>query len=164
MLPFAPLTFVSLSSGTISGIIAETAGICIPAPKDRTTDTAKSSHVAPYPAKNNMATTRVDKAIKESESITSFFLSNLSAHTPAKGEIRKVGTNPQIIEIVIIMPDLVSNVMYHVIAYWTNADPKNEMAWLDRNSIMFLFQLSLLILLTLFKVTSTYVNKVIYIV
>jgi hypothetical protein len=77
----------------------------------------------------------------ESDSITSFFRSNLSAHTPANGEIRNVGTNPHIIEMVIIIPDLVFNVMYHVMAYCTKADPNNEKAWLDKKSTIFLFQL-----------------------
>jgi hypothetical protein len=40
-----------------------------------------------------------------------------SAHTPAKGERKKEGKNPHIMDTVIINPDCVSKVIYHIIAY-----------------------------------------------
>lgn len=55
--------------------------------------------------------------IMESDKAMITFLLYRSAHTPAKGEIKKVGKKPHIIDMVSIIPDFVSNVMYHVIAY-----------------------------------------------
>jgi hypothetical protein len=56
------------------------------------------------------------------------------------GEIMKAGRKPQIIEIVIIAPDLVVNVMNHVIAYWTKDEPKSDIVWLPINRNTFFFQ------------------------
>ncbi len=55
--------------------------------------------------KNIIASNRVKNAIVKSEIIISIFLLYLSAQTPAKGDIKKLGINPDIIEIVIIIPD-----------------------------------------------------------
>ena len=46
------------------------------------------------------------------------------------------------IEMVIIIPDCVSRVIYQRMAYWTSEDPNKEIVWLVRNNIMFFFQLS----------------------
>lgn len=75
-----------------------------------------------------MASARVASAIKESAIIIISFLLYLSAHTPAKGERKKAGTKPQIIDTVIINPDLVTKVICHIIAYWTSEDPKWDTA------------------------------------
>jgi len=71
-----------------------------------------------------MASIRVAIAIKESAIIINSFLLYLSAHTPAKGERKKAGRKPQIIDMVIIKPDFVSRVICHIIAYWTKDEPK----------------------------------------
>ncbi|MNR32311.1 hypothetical protein D3C85_1498860 [compost metagenome] len=55
--------------------------------------------------------------MQESERTISSLRLYRSAHTPAKGDSRNVGTNPQIIEIVIIRPDWVFRVIYQRIAY-----------------------------------------------
>ena len=46
-----------------------------------------------------------DTAIKESAKIINSFRLYRSAHTPAKGDKKKVGRKPQIIDMVIITPD-----------------------------------------------------------
>jgi hypothetical protein len=66
---------------------------------------------------NKRARTSVDMAIKESEIMIRCFLLNLSAHTPAKGDRKNVGKKPHIMAMVIIMPDWVFIVIYHVMAY-----------------------------------------------
>jgi hypothetical protein len=64
-----------------------------------------------------MAKIKVDTAISESDSMINAFRLNRSAHTPANGDKKKVGKNPQIIAIVIITPDWVFIVIYHIMAY-----------------------------------------------
>jgi flagellar basal body-associated protein FliL len=105
MLLFIPLTRVNLSIGTIAGRNAPTDGIWTPSPIARTADTTNSIHIEPYPIMNSMAIIKVETAMRESDKIISSFLSYRSAHTPAKGEIKKVGRKPQIMDIVIIIPD-----------------------------------------------------------
>jgi len=75
-----------------------------------------------------MAKIRVAIAIIESDRIISSFLLYRSAHTPAKGARKKLGTKPHMIDIVIITPDFVSSVINHIMAYWTKDDPKRDMA------------------------------------
>lgn len=67
-----------------------------------------------------------------------------SAQTPANRDRKKAGRNPQMIDIVIIMPDSVSSVIYPVIAYCTSIDPKSEIVWPERKRIVFFFQLLLI--------------------
>lgn len=43
-------------------------------------------------------------------------------------------------DMVIMMPDWVSKVIYHMIAYWTSEEPNNEMVWLVKNRAVFFFQ------------------------
>ncbi|MPN06485.1 hypothetical protein SDC9_153741 [bioreactor metagenome] len=117
ILLFVALTLVSLSSGTSCGRKADIAGDWTPEPTERTADATKSIHNELYPFKNSIAKISVDIAIKESDNIISIFRLYRSAHTPANGERKKVGTNPQIIDMAIITPDCVCNVIYHVIAY-----------------------------------------------
>ncbi|MNV78138.1 hypothetical protein D3C71_1716100 [compost metagenome] len=64
-----------------------------------------------------MAKISVTKAIMASAIIIRYFRLKRSAHTPANGDNKKVGMNPQIINNVIIIPDFVVSVTYHIIAY-----------------------------------------------
>ena len=73
-----------------------------------------------------MAMTKVVKAIILSDSIMSHFRLNLSAQTPANGAKKKVGKKPQMMDIVIINPDCVFSVMYHMMAYWTIEVPNKD--------------------------------------
>jgi hypothetical protein len=99
------------------------AGVCMPEPNDLMAETTNKSQIKSYPKRNKMAKTRVEKAIKESERTIINFLLYLSAHTPLNGERKKVGKKPQIMDIVIITPDLVSKVIYHIMANCTNVEP-----------------------------------------
>ena len=55
--------------------------------------------------------------MSESDKIISILRLYRSAQTPAKGDRKRFGRKLTIIEIVIIVPDAVDNVIYHVIAY-----------------------------------------------
>ena len=59
----------------------------------------------------------VDSAVRVSDKTMSIFLLYLSAQTPANGDIKRVGKKPHIMDKVIIIPDWVFSVIYHVIAY-----------------------------------------------
>jgi hypothetical protein len=52
----------------------------------------------------------------------------------------RVGMKPQRIDIVIMTPDCVVKVICHIIAYWTNMEPKRLIFWLTRNSAACFFQ------------------------
>lgn len=78
--------------------------------------------------------------MKESDNIISNLRLYLSAQTPANGERKNVGRNPHIMDIVIIIPDLVSSVMYQVIAYCTSEEPNRDIVWLAKKSTVFFFQ------------------------
>jgi hypothetical protein len=64
----------------------------------------------------------------------------LSAHTPAKKDIKNVGSIPHIIESVIIEPLCVFNVMYQVIAYCTSIEPNSDIVCPDKNRAVVFFQ------------------------
>lgn len=98
-----------------------------------------------------MARISVARAIAESDRIIKIFLLYRSAHTPAKGDNKKVGTNPQRIPIVIMIPDWVVKVIYHMMAYWTMEEPKSDIVWLARKMLIFRFQF-----IYWFAVTSKY--------
>ena len=100
------------------------------------------------PVKKRIARINVDTAISASDRTINSLRSNRSAQTPAKGEINKVGRNPHKIEMVIITPDWVSSVIYQVMAYCTSMDPNREKVWLDKNKIVFFFQLACCIIIT----------------
>jgi hypothetical protein len=68
-----------------------------------------------------------------------FFLSNLSAQTPAKGDIRKVGRKPAMIAMVIMTPLCVSSVIYQEITHCASEEPNKEIIWLVKNKIILFF-------------------------
>ena len=67
-----------------------------------------------------------------SESTISRLRSCLSAQTPAKGDSSSVGRNPQMMNRVIIVPERVSSVTYHISAYCTRDVPSIDSTWLPR--------------------------------
>ena len=79
-----------------------------------------------YPRKNKIANMSVEMAIIESAKIMSIFRLYRSAQTPANGERKKAGRKPHTMEIVIMTPDSVVKVIYHIMAYCTNIEPNNE--------------------------------------
>lgn len=103
-----------------------------------------SIHTDPYPIKNRIAITSVEKAIRASDTAINIFLLYLSAQTPANGDNIRFGANPHIMDSVIMTPDRVSRAMYQVIAYWTREEPNNDIVWLARKSTVFFFQLPLI--------------------
>jgi hypothetical protein len=48
-------------------------------------------------------------------------------------------------EIVIMTPDWVVSVMYHMIAYWTRDDPNSDIVWPTKKSVMFFFQFGFMV-------------------
>ena len=73
MLPLYPFTCSKCAEGTISGIMAFTVGICIPAPKERILKATNNNEICWYPAKNKRARMRVAIAIIESLAIINSF-------------------------------------------------------------------------------------------
>jgi hypothetical protein len=47
---------------------------------------------------------------------------------------------PQMIDTIIITPDCVFSVIYHMMAYCTSDEPKRDIDWLNRNRVVFFFQ------------------------
>ena len=94
MVALIPLYRMSCPAGTSWGITAFTAGVCIPAPKERTTDMASRP---PSKAGSDeicgIASTimNVANAISISAPMISFFLWYRSAHTPPINEMRNCG-------------------------------------------------------------------------
>jgi hypothetical protein len=82
---------------------------------------------------------RVKKAMRTSPAMMSSLREYLSAQTPAKRDMAICGKKPQIVEMVIMMPDWVVSVMYQMIAYCTRDEPNNDKVWLARNSVIFFF-------------------------
>lgn len=109
-------------------------------PIERTAEIPMSSHTEPWPVKNSIAKTSVDNAITPSDTMMRVFLLYLSAHTPAKGESKRFGRNPKMIDSVIIIPDWVSRAMYQVIANCTIEEPNSDTVWLDRKRAVFFLQ------------------------
>ena len=109
-------------------------------PIARIPDIRNKSQISSLPDKNTRAITNVTVAIIESDNMICLFLLYRSAQTPANGERKKVGRKPHMIATVIMEPDFVFSVMYHMIAYCTRDEPKSDMHWLPRNRMALLFQ------------------------
>jgi hypothetical protein len=69
-----------------------------------------------------------------------YFRLNLSAQTPANGDIKNLGRNPATVKMAIIIPDCVVRVICHTMAYWTTIEPNIDNACPVKNNAVFFFQ------------------------
>ncbi len=134
-----PFTRMSWSGGTNWGTIAPTAGPCTAVPTARRAEARKTSHSAFPPPAKARARASVMSAIRPSESTMRRLRSWRSAHTPANGDSSSVGRNPQMMNRVIIVPERVSSVTYHISAYCTREVPSIDSTWLPRKMAVVAF-------------------------
>jgi len=62
----------------------------------------------------------------------------LSDHTPPHREMITWGNMAQMVDSMSYVPEDVSRVMCHIMAYPTTEEPNNEIFWLNRNRAIFL--------------------------
>lgn len=135
-----PLALISFSGETIRGIAEFTAGVWIPAAAERRAAITSRAILKEEPlGKRGIIRTRarVKIAIAASAPIISDFLGKRSASAPPMKEQRNCGTKEQTVSKATHKPELVSMVIYQIMANATICEPKSVIAWLMKNVIAF---------------------------
>ena len=135
-----PLALISFSGETIRGIAEFTEGVWIPAAAERRAAITSRAILKEEPlGKRGIIRTRarVKIAIAASAPIISDFLGKRSASAPPRKEQRNCGTKEQTVSKATHKPELVSMVIYQIMANATICEPKSVIAWLMKNVIAF---------------------------